>query len=229
MNLSIANGELYVAEYWNNRIQVFGLDGTPRRIIGSAGSGPGQFNAPGGIAIAPNGDLFVADFYNQRIQQLRADGSFLRQWGTTGEAGIWAGEFNYPTDVVLGPGGVLLVADGYNDRVQRFAPDGGFLGKWGGPFGINIFGPFNGWFATVTSLAVDGKGTVFVADFYNHRIQRFTSDGAFLSAFGEKGTGPGQFSYVTAVAVAGDGTVFAADYGNNRIQKWRSMADQAGP
>ena len=34
MNLRIAGGELYVAEYWNDRIQVFGLDGTPKRIIG---------------------------------------------------------------------------------------------------------------------------------------------------------------------------------------------------
>ena len=175
-----------------------------------------------------DGDLFVADFYNQRVQQLRADGKFVRQWGTTGAVGIWSGEFNYPTDVVLGPGGVLLVADGYNDRVQVFAPDGSFLLKWGGPFGMNFFGPFNGWFAVVTSLVVDRQGIVFAADFYNHRIQTFTADGTFLTAFGGKGNGPGQFYYVTAVAVAEDGTVFAADYGNNRIQKWRSMADMIG-
>ena len=130
--------------------------------------------------------------------------------------------------MALGPGGVLLVADGYNDRVQQFAPDGGFARKWGGPLAINIFGPFNGWFATVTSLAVGDDGTVYVADFYNHRIQRFTADGVFLTAFGERGNGPGQFKYVTAVAVAEDGTVFAADCGNNRIQKWRAVADSAG-
>ena len=173
MNLKIAKGELYVAEYWNDRIQVFGLVGAPRRIIGGEGSGPGQFKAPGGIAVAPNGDLYVADFHNQRIQQLRADGKFIRQWGTTGKSGIWSGEFNYPTDVALGADGTLLVGDGYNDRVQVFAPDGRYLRKWGGPFGLNIYGPFNGWFATVTSLAVDRDGAVFVADFYNSRIQKW--------------------------------------------------------
>ena len=140
MNLAIHGNELYVAEYFNDRIQVFELDGTPRRIIGKPGSGPGEFSAPGGVTVAPNGDLFVADFYNQRVQQLKADGSFVRQWGTTGNIGIWAGEFNYPTDAALGADGSLYVADGYNDRIQVFGPDGAFRRKWGGPFAITSSG-----------------------------------------------------------------------------------------
>ena len=221
MNLTIAGGELYVAEYWNDRVQVFGLDGAPKRIIGGPGSGPGQFKAPGGVAVAANGDLFVADFYNQRIQHLKADGTFIRQWGTTGAIGIGAGEFNYPTDVAVGAKGVLYVADGYNDRIQTFAADGKFLDKWGGPLAMNIWGPFQGWFATVTALAVDKDGNVFAADFYNNRIQKFSLAGTFLTAFGEEGSGPGQMTYVTGVAVAGDGTVYATDFGGNRVTIWR--------
>ena len=200
---------------------MFGLDGTPRRSIGKAGKGPGEFNAPGGVAVAGNGDLYVADFYGQRIQQLHADGSFVRQWGHTGKVGIRAGEFNYPTDVALADEGSLYVADGYNDRVQVFGPNGKFLRKWGGPFGMNVFGPFNGWFATVTRITIDPDGNVFVADFYNNRVQKFSPDGAFLSTFGTKGTGPGQFEKAIAVAVARNGTVFVADFANNRIQKWK--------
>ncbi len=86
---------------------------------------------------------------------------------------------------------------------------------------MDVSGPFNGWFAVVTSLAVDRQGNVFVADFYNARVQKFAADGTFLTAFGGKGSGPGQFHYVIAVAVADDGSVFVADFGNNRIQKWR--------
>lgn len=84
-----------------------------------------------------------------------------------------------------------------------------------------FFGPFHGWFATVTSLDVGPQGNVFVADFYNNRIQKFTPNGQFLTAFGEQGDGPGQLDRAIAVAVAGDGAVFVVDYGNNRIQKWR--------
>jgi DNA-binding beta-propeller fold protein YncE len=204
MNLTVHNGELYVAEYFNDRIQVFSLDGAPRRIIGKSGNGPGEFNAPGGVAIAPNGDLLVADFYNQRVQRLKSNGSFVRQWGSTGQIGIWAGEFNYPTNVAI-------------------SLDGTFLRKWGGPFAMNIFGPFNGWFATVTCVTIDKIGNVFATDFYNHRIQKFSPDGVFLSSFGTKGSGNGQFQHAIAVAVADDGTVFAADFGNNRVEKWHKV------
>lgn len=219
MNLTVHGGELYVPEYFNDRIQVFGLDGTPKRIIDE----PGQdgFNAPGGVAVADNGDLFVADFYNHRVLHLSADGSFVRQWGTTGEPGSGEGEFTYPTDAALASDGTLYVADGYADRIQAFASDDELVTKWGGPFAMDIFGPFNGWFAVTTSVAVGPEGNIFVADFYNDRVQKFAPDGTFLTAFGETGDGPGQFGHAMAVDVAEDGAVFVADFLNNRVQKWQ--------
>ena len=207
--------------YGADDIFVFGLGGVPLRTVGGAGSGPGEFKAPRGGAVAANGDLYVADFYNHRVQCLRPDGTFVRLWGTTGKVGIGAGAFNYPTDVALGPKGTLYVADGYNDRIQAFGVDGRFLGKWGGPFAANIWGPFRGWFVTVTGLAVDGAGNVFAADFYNHRVQKFSPDGAFLTAFGDKGEGPERLTYAMGVALAADGSVFVTDFGNHRITKWR--------
>jgi DNA-binding beta-propeller fold protein YncE len=226
MNLTVAKGELYVADYWNDRIQVFALDGTPRRIIGGTGRGPGRFDAPGGVAVAANGELIVADFHNQRIQRLRPDGGFIAQLGETREQGIGASAFSYPTDVAVGGDGTIFVADGYNDRIQAFGADGTYLRRWGGPFGLNIFGPFNGWFATVTSIAIDRDGNLLVADFYNNRVQKFAPDGTFLTGFGGKGDGPGQFNHAIAVAAAEDGSVFVADLANNRIQKWRPRANE---
>ncbi|HRP95092.1 MAG TPA: NHL repeat-containing protein [Rhodocyclaceae bacterium] len=221
MNLTVHDGRLFVAEYFNDRIQVFGLHGTPLALIGRRGSGPGEFDAPGGVAVAPDGALFVADFYNQRVQQLDADGGFVRQWGATREIGIRAGRFNYPTDVARAADGTLFVADGYNDRIQAFSADGAFSHKWGGPFAMNVFGSFNGWFATVTSVVVDADGNVLAADFYNHRIQKFAADGTFLTRFGTKGSGPGELLYPIAAAAGDDGTVFVVDFGNHRITRWR--------
>jgi len=201
---------------------VFGLDGKPERTMGEPGSKGGQFNAPGGVAVDAKGAIYVADFYNQRIQKLGPDGSFIRQWGETGKIGIRAGQMNYPTDVAIASDGTIYVADGYNDRIQVFTADGQFARKWGGPFAMNIFGPFNGWFATVTSIALDQAGNVFVVDFYNHRVQKFAPDGTFLTSFGERGSGAGQFEHPIAVATAPNGDVFVTDFGNHRVQRWRS-------
>jgi len=220
MNLTVHRGELYVPEYMNDRVQVFALDGTPRHILGEPGSGPGQLDAPGGVAFTREGNLLVVDFYNQRVQEWRPDGSFVRQWGTTGEVGVGAGELNYPTDVAAARGGGFYVADGYNDRVQAFAADGSVSHRWGGPFAMDVFGPFRGWFAVVTSVAVDARGDVFAADFYNHRIQKFAADGTFLTSFGEQGSGPGAFEHAMAVAVAADGRVYATDLLNQRVTVW---------
>ena len=228
MNLTIVDNELYVADYWNDRIQVFTLDGAPLRVIGKRGSGPGEFSSPSGVAVSPNGDLYVADFYNQRVQLLNADGQFIAQWGTTGETGIWAEEFNYPTDVALTEDGILYIADGYNDRIQVLSDKGEFINKWGGPFALNIFGPFNSWFATVTSVEIGPKGNVFVADFYNNRIQKFSSDGRFLIAIEsevEEGNNSKILNHAISMAVASDNTLFVVDYGNHRILKWRPGLD----
>jgi len=219
MNLTITNNVLYVADYFNDQINVYALNGTYKRSIGESGSNDGQFSAPGGVAVADNGDVFVADFYNQRAQQLRADGQFVRQWGVTGQIGVFDGKMNYPTDVAIGKDNTLYIADGYNDRILAYNINGELIHKWGGPLAMNIFGPFNGWFATVTGVAVGPQGNVFVADFYNDRVQKFTPDGKFLNKFGIKSTGTTHTAI--AVAIASDGTVFVADYANHQVQKWK--------
>lgn len=219
MNLTIANDELYVADYFADQIKIFSLQGNYRRSIGQSGSSKGGFNIPGGVAVASNGDLIVAEFANHRVQQLHADGRFVRQWGHTGEVGTFDGKLRYPTDVALSRDGELFIADGYNDRVLAFGSNGELLHKWGGPFAMNIFGPFNGWFATITGISVGPSGNVFVADFYNDRVQKFTQTGEFLNAFGIRSMGPTHTAI--AVAEADDGSVFVADYANHQVQKWQ--------
>jgi len=69
-------------------------------------------------------------------------------------------------------------------------------------------------------VATDGSGNVYVADEYNHRIQKFDANGAFLTAWGSQGSGDGQFQYPFGVATDGSGNVYVADEGNSRIQKF---------
>ena len=60
-------------------------------------------------------------------------------------------------------------------------------------------------------------------DSCNHRVQRFTKDGASISSFGEAGRGDGQFDLPWGVTCNADGEVFVADWGNDRVQRFSPM------
>jgi tripartite motif-containing protein 71 len=80
-------------------------------------------------------------------------------------------------------------------------------------------GSGDGQFIGPQWVAIDSSGNIYVADTYNHRIQKFNSDGAFLTKWGSEGSGDGQFNFPT-VAVDSSGNVYVADFGNHRIQKF---------
>jgi streptogramin lyase len=91
-----------------------------------------------------------------------------------------------------------------------------FVTKWGS------WGSDNGQFMYPIDLTVDKAGFVYVADYLNNRIQKFTPDGALVTKWGSLGTGDGQFNWTGGVAVDDQGYVYIADTNNNRIQKFTS-------
>ena len=89
-----------------------------------------------------------------------------------------------------------------------------YLMQWGsegsGP------GQFNG----PQDVAVDNTGNVYVADTQNHRIQKFTGNGTFVTSWGEFGTSDGQMKYPSGVCADNFGHVYVADPLNHRIQRF---------
>ncbi|MGE5529598.1 MAG: 6-bladed beta-propeller, partial [Patescibacteria group bacterium] len=69
-------------------------------------------------------------------------------------------------------------------------------------------------------VAVDAAGNVYVADSYNHRVQKFTSGGTYLTQWGGEGSGNGQFKYPHGIAVDAAGYVYVTDRDNRRVQKF---------
>ena len=62
-------GRVYVTDYYNHRIQVFDSNTNFILKYGIPGTGDGQFNQPGGIAVDGNENIYVADTFNHRIQK----------------------------------------------------------------------------------------------------------------------------------------------------------------
>jgi len=99
-----------------------------------------------------------------------------------------------------------------------------FVGKWGSPGAFPVSGSGNGWFDSPRGVAVDRRtGNVYVSDYYNHRIQKFSSTGAYLSKIGTLGDADRQFDCPQGIAVDDSGNVYVADGGNSRIQKFSGV------
>ena len=92
--------------------------------------------------------------------------------------------------------GILLLACSTIASPSASPSEGAFGGKWG------TEGMGDGQFNWPAAVAVASDGSVYVADTFNHRIQKFTSAGVFVSKWGTLGAGDGQFDYLQAVAVA---------------------------
>ncbi|MFX0198761.1 MAG: NHL repeat-containing protein [Candidatus Hodarchaeota archaeon] len=67
---------------------------------------------------------------------------------------------------------------------------------------------------------LDGNIYICVADTYNDRILRFTTDGVYHDGWGSSGTGGGRFDLPFGIASDSDGNVYVADTENHRIQKF---------
>jgi DNA-binding beta-propeller fold protein YncE len=209
-----ANGEVYVADQNNHRVQVFDANGAFLRQFGSLGAGPGQFNLPYGIAIDAAGDVYVTEIGNSRVQKLSSTGTPISSFGTLGSGN---GQFNTPSGVLVHSSGDIYVSDGLNHRIQRFNAAGGFLGKWG------TFGSGAGSFRVPMGLAENSTGHVFVADQGNHRVQRFSATGAFQMQFGTRGTTDEQFSFPQGIGIDSQDNVYVADMANYRMKQYDAL------
>lgn len=180
-----ATGDIYVADHDNSRVERFSASGAfisawGRDVIqsgkpgdlgeavlevctvaadcktGELGSGVGgELGRPQGIAVdQATGNVYVSEQFNRRISEFTASGEFIRTFGWEVEAG----------------GGTTFEVCTVAANCERGA-GGGNAGQFGG-------------IAALGGVAIGPGGTVYVADPFNNRVQKFTAEGAFVSAFG---------------------------------------------
>jgi len=179
-------GNIYVADAGNHCVRLVTLEGVVTTLTGRSGEGDfadgaagvARFNEPKGVAVDGEGTVYVADSLNHRIRRISPQGRVMTLAGT-GEEGFADGpadqaQFNSPTDVDLAADGTVYVADGANNRIRFITPAGevGTLagtGEWGHTDGPNQ----EATFCLPTSLALDGKGHLYVVEPSCHsRIRR---------------------------------------------------------
>lgn len=167
--VAVDNGEIYVVDTGNERVQVFAQDGTFLRTFGGAGNGDGKLTEPTGIAIGPDGNVWVSDSGNGRLSVFTKAGAFVKEVPVE----AWKNQILNQTErinyLAFGPNGMLYATNPGAGEIEVFNPATGqqiYAGKGTGsqtlksPIGI--------------SVAHDGK--VYVSDSGTSRVEWFTLD-----------------------------------------------------
>jgi sugar lactone lactonase YvrE len=111
------DGNLYVSDTFNDRVEIFDADGNFVSTFGKAGDGPGYFARPKGIAIDSDGHVWVADTVQDRVQVFDPDGRLLIY---IGGHGMLPGQFNAVQGLTIDKKNRVFTSEQYPGRVQTF-------------------------------------------------------------------------------------------------------------
>lgn len=207
------DGNIYVANTGNDRIEVFAPDGTTLPALGGPGSGPGQFSQPSSVyGLAAESSLLVLDAGNNRVQKLSLNGVPVAGFNGPSGTGSLPGSFNAPKGIAADVDGRFWVADTGNDRVQAFAADGTYLETIG-----------EGALSRPRGVALGLDGTLYVSDSGHNQVVAYAPgaprNGPGVQVVGP-GSLPGRVEDPGGLAVDAHGRLAVADSGNARIERF---------
>jgi len=193
-----------------------------------------QLNYPLGVAVDAQGSLYIGDQVNNRVRKV--SGGTITTVAGTGTAGYsgdggqaTSAQLSIPLGVAVDAQGSLYIADYANSRIRKVS--GGIITTVAGTGTAGYSG--DGGQATSAqlkfpySVAVDGQGSLYIADYGNQRVRKVS--GGVISTVAGTGTagfsGDGgqatsaQVNAPVGVAVDAQGSLYIADNGNQRVRK----------
>src|SRR6266516_4772049 len=235
-------GNLYIADWGNDRIRKVNTEGIISTIAGNGTEGfdgdggpatSASLNGPRGVAVDPAGNVYIADRGNSRIRKVDTVGliSTIAGNGTSGFSGdgglATAASFD-AWSLAVDVSGNLYITDPRNNRVRK-VNNGGIISTVAGDGG-DIFGG-DGGPATATSVVpidifVDPGGNLYLAD-ASYRVRKVNGDGIIttIACNGTSGFtgdgGPATAASCAPYRVARDsaGNLYVADGSSRRIRK----------
>jgi len=198
-------GNIYVADFFGNKVVKYGTDASVLMEFGSEGKGAGQFEGPAGIAVMPDGSIWVADQLNDRLEQFTATGDYVTTvTGISRPAGMTSAGL-FPYVVSSGDSAVYRLSGTKAVRVLAAPGDGENL------------------ITSAADLAVDARGSIYVADRGTGElpvpaVKVFSSSGQYQRSFGQYPSDmtdiqDGEVLSPGGVAVAPDGIVYVVNSG----------------
>jgi len=243
------SGNIYIADF--NRIRKVDTSGTITTVAGdgtsdySGDGGPAvqaQLYYPTSVAVDGSGNIYIADSSNNRIRKVDTSGTITTVAGDgtsdySGDGGpAVQATLNGPYGVAVDGSGSIYIADSWNCCIRKVdtsgtittvAGDGteGYSGDGGPAVQATLNGPFG--------VAVDGSGSIYIADSWNYCIRKVDTSGTITTVAGD-GTegysddgGPAaqaKLNYPRGVAVDASGNIYIADTYNCCTRKVSSSS-----
>jgi NHL repeat-containing protein len=193
------------------------------------------FGECSGVAVNSHGHIFVLSRGNStgpaygaaaaQLLEFAPNGKFVREIGHN----LYAWSFAHTVKIDRHDN--IWVTDKGSDMVIKFTPEGRVAMVFGRKQEASDeeTAPLKhpnpplpaepGRFRQVTDVAWDSSGNTYISDGYiNSRVAKVDSNGNWLKAWGERGTGPGLFHTPHSIAVDANNHVYVADRSNRRIQ-----------
>lgn len=237
-------GNLYIAEYYGQRVRKVTPSGTITTLAGtgvagySGDGGPAtsaELNGPYRVTVDLAGNVYIPDSGNSRVRKVAPNGTITTVVGTgragyTGDGGpaIYA-SLNYPEAVAFDPAGNYYVADEGANAVRFVTTTGtistaagtgvaGYSGDGGPATSAKLDGP--------VGVAVNAAGNLYISDQGNNVIRKVTNGTIATIAgnggFGFSGDGGpainAELGYPASIGLDAAGNLYIPDVNNNRIR-----------
>ncbi|HEX5309360.1 MAG TPA: RHS repeat-associated core domain-containing protein [Solirubrobacteraceae bacterium] len=204
-----SEGNLFVVDTGNNRIDEFSSGGTFIKKFGGKGWSEGELKKPQGITIDRNGTIWVANSGENVVGAFSKEGKYLTSVGIA---------LKRPEAVAYSSyNGRLYIADSEDSRVEWINPEKE------AEFGIfGSEGKGNGQFESPEGIAVDPSGNVWVSDTGDSRVEEFSAAGVYMSQFGHLGEGTGAMQEPMGIAFDSEGDLLVDDSENRRVEVFSS-------
>ncbi len=161
---------------------------------------------------APLETIEVTDPYSEKMISRQPD-YFISKSGSA------AGDLNEPRGIHIAQDGSIFVADSNNNRIQQFSPTGDLINSWGTYASIIEGEAPGGTLNQPWGVVTGNDGSIYVADTFNHRMQKFSKNGTFIKSIGifAQGTDPDTIWGPRGITIDQKGNVIIADTGNKRV------------